>query len=102
MRAACAVVEAIDDQLLANVRERGAVLEAALAELPGVLEVRGRGLLLAAVTERPAAEIVDACRERGLLVLTADDHVVRFAPPLTVSAPDVEDALHILLESCIS
>jgi acetylornithine/N-succinyldiaminopimelate aminotransferase len=100
--AACAVVEAVDDELLANVGARGAQLAAGLAALPGVREVRGRGLLLAAVTERPAAEIVDECRARGLLVLTAGDHVLRLAPPLTVSPLEVEDALHILLESCIS
>jgi acetylornithine aminotransferase len=100
--AAGAVVEAIDDRLLANVRDQGAVLAAALAGLPGVLEVRGRGLLLGAVVERPAAEIVDECRERGLLVLTAGEHVLRLAPPLTVGAAEGEECLHILLESCIS
>ena len=46
--AACAVVEAIDDALLENVAARGAQLSAGLEKLPGVREVRGRGLLLAA------------------------------------------------------
>jgi acetylornithine aminotransferase len=97
--AACAVVEAIDDGLLANVFERGAALAAGLAQLPGVQEVRGRGLLLGAVVDRPAAEIVDACRERGLLVLAAGDHVLRLAPPLTVSADEVAQALDTLAEA---
>jgi acetylornithine/N-succinyldiaminopimelate aminotransferase len=100
--AACAVVEAIDGELLANVREHGATLAAGLVSLPGVIGVRGRGLLLGAVVERPAAEIVDECRERGLLVLSAGEHVLRLAPPLTIEPLDVEHALHILLDSCIS
>jgi acetylornithine/N-succinyldiaminopimelate aminotransferase len=100
--AACAVVEAVDDELLENVREQGAALTAGLAALPGVVEVRGRGLLLAAVTERPASEIVDGCRERGLLLLAAGEHVLRLAPPLTIEALEVEPGLHILLDSCIS
>jgi len=111
--AACAVVEAVDDELLANVREQGRVLAGALATLTGVLELRGRGLLIGAVVDRPAADVVAACRRRGLIVLTAGEDVVRIAPPLNVSADDVARALelagaaleetspHILLESRI-
>jgi acetylornithine/N-succinyldiaminopimelate aminotransferase len=94
--AACAVVEAIDDDLLANVAERGAELDAGLARLPGVESVRGRGLLLGAVTAAPAADVVAAARESGLLVLTAGENVVRLAPPLTVSADEVSVALDAL------
>jgi predicted acetylornithine/succinylornithine family transaminase len=94
--AACAVVEAIDGELLANVVEQGGTLAAGLGELPGVLEVRGRGLLLGAVVDRPAADVVAACRQRGLLVLSAGDDVVRLAPPLTVDSDEVEDALATL------
>ena len=97
--AACAVVDAIDEELLANVRERGAELVKGLALLPGILSVRGRGLLLGAVVEEPAAEVVDACRERGLLVLTAGDDVVRLAPPLTIGADDVTEALSMIADA---
>ena len=85
--AACAVVEAIDDELLANVQERGAELAAALAGIPGVEGVRGRGLLVGVETTTPAADVVAASRDQGLLVLSAGENVVRLAPPLTV-APD--------------
>ena len=94
--AACAVVEAIDDELLENVRTQGAALADRLSALPGVREVRGRGLLLGAVVDRPASDVVTACRERGLLVLTAGEDVVRLAPPLTIGADEVEKALATL------
>jgi predicted acetylornithine/succinylornithine family transaminase len=94
--AACAVVDAIDDDLLGRVTVHGASLARRLAALPGVVEVRGRGLLLGAVVDRPASEIVQACRERGLLVLTAGHDVVRLAPPLTIGSEDVDEALAIL------
>jgi acetylornithine aminotransferase len=94
--AAIAVVEAIDDELLANVRQRGAELEAGLSELPGVLAVRGRGALLGIEVLRDAAELVDAARAEGLLVLTAGERVLRLAPPLTVSANEVAEAISIL------
>jgi acetylornithine/N-succinyldiaminopimelate aminotransferase len=94
--AACAVVDAISEDLLANVAERGAELAAGLWRLPGVVSVRGRGLLLGAVTAAPPADVVAAARGEGLLVLTAGDDAVRLAPPLTVSAVDVAAALDVL------
>ncbi|MBA3333384.1 MAG: acetylornithine/succinylornithine family transaminase [Actinobacteria bacterium] len=94
--AASAVVDAVDDELLANVRERGAVLAEGLALLPGVQIVRGRGLLLGGVVEGGAAEVVESCRESGLLILTAGENVVRLAPPLTIGAEEITEALSIL------
>ncbi len=94
--AACAVVEAIDADLLTNVRERGADLEAGLAALPAVRSVRGRGLLIGAELDRPVGPVVDACREQGLLVLSAGPDVLRLTPPLVVDAAQVAEALAIL------
>jgi acetylornithine/N-succinyldiaminopimelate aminotransferase len=94
--AAGAVVDAIDGELLENVSARGAQLAAGLRALPGIEDVRGRGLLLGAVGATPAADVVAEAREQGLLVLTAGDDVVRLAPPLTVTAADVSEALDVL------
>ena len=94
--AACAVVEAIDDELLAAVRARGAALAVGLTRLPGVVEVRGRGLLLGARLDRPAAPVVDACREQGLLVLSAGPDILRLAPPLVVGTSEVDEALDVI------
>jgi len=94
--AACAVLETIDDDLLQNVRARGDQLAAGLASLPGVLEVRGRGLILGVTLDRPVAPVVDSCRERGLLVLSAGPDVLRLTPPLVVGPAEVEDALAII------
>ena len=96
--AACAVVEAIDDALLDNVAARGAQLAAALESLPAVREVRGRGLLVAALLDRDAAGVVDACREHGLLVVTAGPDILRLLPPLVVTEAEVEEALAVLRE----
>jgi predicted acetylornithine/succinylornithine family transaminase len=95
--AACAVVEAIDDDLLQNVRARGEQLAAGLARLPGVTGVRGRGLLLGVTLDRPAADVVDGCRDAGLIVLSAGADVLRLAPPLVVSEADVAEALDVIV-----
>jgi predicted acetylornithine/succinylornithine family transaminase len=97
--AACAVVEAIDEELLANVTARGHQLADGLRALPGVGTVRGRGLLVGAVLDRPAGPVVDACRERGLLALTAGIDVLRLLPPLVVSGAEVDEALAIIGEA---
>jgi acetylornithine/succinyldiaminopimelate/putrescine aminotransferase len=96
--AACAVVDALDDDLLANVQAQGKRLRAGLKTLAGLADVRGAGLLLGADTERPAAELAAAALEHGLVVLTAGEHVLRLAPPLVVGPDEVDDALAILEE----
>jgi predicted acetylornithine/succinylornithine family transaminase len=96
--AASAVVEAIDAELLENVRARSAELAAGLAAMPSVVEVRGRGLLLGARLERPAGDVVEGCRERGLLVLSAGPDVLRLTPPLVIGEAEVEEALAVIGE----
>ena len=41
---------------------------------------------------------MDACRERGLLVVTAGPDVLRLLPPLVVTEAEVEEALAVLRE----
>jgi acetylornithine/N-succinyldiaminopimelate aminotransferase len=94
--AACAVLDEVDDSLLANVRGHGATLADGLSALPGVRQVRGRGLLLGAPLAGSASEVVEECRAQGLIVLTAGDDVLRLAPPLTITSADVAEALEIL------
>ena len=94
--AAVAVVEAIDDEFLAHVRERGAQLAAGLEALPAVRSVRGRGLLVGAELDRQAGPVVDACRDEGLLVLSAGPDVLRLTPPLVVNADEVTQALETI------
>jgi acetylornithine/succinyldiaminopimelate/putrescine aminotransferase len=96
--AACAVCDTIDDELLEGVRERGAVLASGLAGLRGVTAVRGRGLLLAADLDRPAADVVASCLERGLLVGTAGEQTLRLTPPLTIEGDELGLALSIFEE----
>ena len=97
--AACAVLDALDEGLLAHVRELGARLTAGLAALPGVLEVRGLGLLVGCELDRPAGPLAAACLERGLVVGTAGERVLRLTPPLVATAKDVDLALATLAEA---
>ena len=96
--AAAAVCTAITDELLASVTANGARLRAGLAALPGVTEVRGAGLLIGAVLDRPAQTVLDAALDAGLVCLSAGPDVLRLAPPLVVGAEEIDLALAILTE----
>ena len=94
--AANAVLDVVTDPaLLARVRELGARIAEALALLPGVTEVRGRGLMLAFdLQDGGAPEIVRrALLEQRLVLNATGPATVRLLPPLTVSEAEVDDAL---------
>jgi predicted acetylornithine/succinylornithine family transaminase len=63
---------------------------------PVMREVRGRGLLIGVGLARPVGPLVDACRERGLLVLSAGEQVLRLAPPLIVEERHCDRALGVI------
>lgn len=93
------VLERLDESFLAGVREHAAQLRAGLERLPHVKGVTGLGLMMGIQFEDGinAADVLAACRERGLLVLTAKTRL-RLLPPLVVTAHDIERALVILDE----
>jgi predicted acetylornithine/succinylornithine family transaminase len=66
---------------------------------PAVKTVRGKGLLIGAELAGPAGPVIDACRDAGLLVLSAGDRVLRLAPPLIVEAADCDQALETIEKS---
>ncbi|MBM4438796.1 MAG: aspartate aminotransferase family protein [Candidatus Rokubacteria bacterium] len=63
---------------------------------PAVRDVRGRGLLIGIELTQPVGPLVDACREAGLLVLSAGEKVLRLTPPLIVGEAECDRALEIL------
>jgi diaminobutyrate-2-oxoglutarate transaminase len=99
-----------DERLAANVRRKG---ELSRAFLEGILdkheeadlEVRGRGLMLGldCGKTRLAQEVCTRSFDRGLIIERsgADDDVVKFLPPLTISDEDLMKGLQIV-ESCLS
>jgi len=96
-RATLAVMEEMDAPAVATAR--GAELTAALLALEGVDNVRGAGLLLAAelnelgLKGRTAGEVSAACAANGVLVNGVTKTALRFAPPITVSSGEIEEAI---------
>ena len=72
-------------------------LESVRSKRPNaVKEVRGKGLLIGVDLSVPVGDVLSACRERGLLVLTAGDNALRLAPPLIVDEASVDRAAEIV------
>jgi predicted acetylornithine/succinylornithine family transaminase len=90
--AACAVVDTIDDDLLARVRDLSDRFAGALPN------VRGLGLLLALELDAPAGPVVEAALAHGLVVGTAGPTTLRLTPPLTLTDEEAEQAIAILKE----
>jgi len=93
--AAGAVLDTIDDDLLAHVRSLSDFLASGLSQFG---RVRGLGLLLAVELDAPAAPIVEAALEHGLVIGSAGENVLRLTPPLTLTADEAAHALEILTE----
>ncbi len=93
--AALATLDEIETRgLLGNVVARSEQLQALLEEVEGVGDVRGRGLLLGAVLEEEhAAGVVVAALDEGLVLNNVRPDVIRFAPPLSISAAETAAAV---------
>ncbi len=93
--AALAVLDEIEERdLLGNCQARSRQFVEGLSALDGVVSVRGRGLLLAAILkEEWAAEVTKRALELGLVVNNVRPDAVRFAPPLTISPEETTEAI---------
>jgi predicted acetylornithine/succinylornithine family transaminase len=92
--AALAALDVVDDDvLLARVGELGERLAAGLAELPGVREVRGRGLMRAIEIDGAPGLVRRALFDQRLVLNATGPTTARFLPPLTVGEAEIDDAL---------
>jgi len=105
---ACAVATAslkvlVDESLPQNASEMGELFRKGLKEInsPIVKTVRGKGLLNAIDIEpfgngKTAYDVCIALKSNGLLAKQTHTHTIRFAPPLTINAGQIEEALQII------
>jgi acetylornithine/N-succinyldiaminopimelate aminotransferase len=85
-------------KLLGRVRELGGRFVHGLAELEGVREVRGRGLMVG-VTLAGGLDAFDVARrtlEAGLVINVPGSGMLRFLPPLMIDDDDVDAAMNVM------
>ena len=100
---ACAGGNAVLDTVLSEgfldeVNKKGDYIRKKLLEVPEVAGITGLGLMMGiSLKTKKAPEILQACLEKGLLILTAKEKL-RFLPPLTISYEEIDQGLEILTE----
>ena len=104
--AALATIALLEDGLIENAAERGEQVQAALRPLLAafpdhVRDVRGKGLLVGVQFDSgaTAAAVEHAAFQRGLMVLTAGDDVVRISPPLVISERETASGCRVFAEA---
>lgn len=103
--AICKVLELFEEQkVLENVRKVGPYLSEKLEELArrhDCIEThRGIGLMQGLVFRKPVADIINRALEKGLILINAGSHIIRFVPALVIGRAEVDDMIE-LLDSCI-
>lgn len=93
------ILSRIDDALLAEVKAKSEYIKRALDGAPGVESVAGLGLMLGIKTVKPLNDVVAACRENGVLVLTAHGKM-RLLPALNIPMELVENAVGVIKSCC--
>ena len=93
------VLERLDEAMLQGVQARSAYIKQELAGAKGVIGVSGLGLMLGIQTEKNAADIIAACREKGVLVIKAKDKL-RLLPALNIPMDQLAKAVAVIKECC--
>ncbi|MDK2912207.1 MAG: acetylornithine/N-succinyldiaminopimelate aminotransferase, partial [Methanolobus sp.] len=64
--------------------------------LEGVVDVRGRGLMIGVELDRKCADIVDFALKKGVLLNCTSEKVLRIAPPLTITKEQIDSVVAVL------
>ncbi|MCE5321811.1 acetylornithine transaminase [bacterium] len=95
--AIAAVTEIKDGGWVENAAKVGQYFREQLAILPGVKEVRGLGLMVAAEFDKPIAkDLVSKALEAGLIINATSENTLRFVPPLILTNELVDRAISII------
>ena len=94
-RVGLSVLDALDkEQLLERAEQLGNTLmerfHAALAELPGIESIRGRGLMIGIELSEPAPDLVARALQAHLLINVTQERVIRLLPPLVMSDEEAD------------
>ena len=85
-----------------EVRSKSAILmeqlQLAFQDHPKISAVRGLGMMIGIETSASLSKIVEVARQKGLIILTAGENVIRLLPPLTISREEIQQGIAILKE----
>ena len=65
----------------------------------GIVQIRGKGLMIGVELDRPCADVKSKALERGVLVNVTAEKVVRLLPPLVITDADADRIVSVVAES---
>ncbi len=101
--ASCMTAKLANTEFMRNINTAAEQLSLRLTKMgkqfPNLIrDVRGIGLMMGIELTLPAKAVIESCMKRGLLLIGAGTHVIRFVPPLIVSPAEIDKAVDILEE----
>ena len=93
--AGLAVIKTIEqDKLVERAATMGKLLidklNTRLADIAGVVDIRGQGLMIGIQLDKPCKQLMQAALQHGLLISVQSEHVIRLLPPLIISEAQID------------
>lgn len=96
---ALSVLNRLDEEFLAEIKKKGEYIFSELGGAPGVESVSGMGLMIGIKPVKPVAQVLESCREKGILCLTAKNKL-RLLPPLNIPMNTLKTAVDVIKAAC--
>ncbi len=96
---ALSVLNRLDKEFLAEIKKKGEYIFSELDGAPGVESVSGVGLMIGIKPVKLVAQVLESCREKGILCLTAKNKL-RLLPPLNIPMNTLKTAVDVIKAVC--
>ncbi len=94
--------EVVETNLMPQALEKEKLFRSLLVH-PLIREIRGKGLMLAAMVDSPEItnEVIFKCQDKGLILfwLLFEGKAIRITPPLTISEEEIREGCSIIVEA---
>lgn len=94
---ALSILKRLDDAFFEEINRKSNWITAQLNSCKNVTDISGRGLMLGISVSKPAGNVIEACLDRGVMLLKAKNKI-RLLPPLNIEMPLLEKAISIVKE----
>ncbi len=95
---ACSIISRIDEKLLDEVKQKSKYVFDAFEGAKGIKSVTGLGLMIGVETEKPVADVISACIEKGVLPIKAKEKL-RLLPALNIPFELLKKGIEVIKEA---
>jgi acetylornithine/N-succinyldiaminopimelate aminotransferase len=93
------ILSRLDEEFLAEIKKKGEYIFSELSGASGVESVSGMGLMIGIKPVKPVAQVLESCRDKGVLCLMAKNRL-RLLPPLNIPMDTLQTAVDVIKAAC--